>query len=165
MLTAGTIHKSRLFNSPAKLDLLRHTVFEIAKAYQLKLHAWAFLSNHYHLVASFAEATVPHSVFLRHLHREIAIRFNLLDDMPGRRVMYQFWDTHLTFEKSWLARLNYVHQNPVHHGLVAVARDYLWCSARWFEGNASPAFVKSVGQFKADRVNVTDDFEEPENDN
>jgi len=29
---------------------------------------------------------------------------------------YEFWDTHLTFEKSWLARLNYVHQNPVKHG-------------------------------------------------
>src|SRR5258708_38641035 len=34
---------------------------------------------------------------------------------PHRRhfrsgMMYEFWDTHLTFEKSWLARLNYVHQ-------------------------------------------------------
>jgi putative transposase len=37
--------------------------------------------------------------------------------------MYEFWDTHLTFEKSWLARLHYVHHNPVHHGLAAVASD------------------------------------------
>jgi putative transposase len=35
--------------------------------------------------------------------------------------MYEFWDTRLTFEKSWFARLNYVHQNPVKHGLVPVA--------------------------------------------
>ena len=41
------------------------------------------------------------------------MRLNRIDDTPGRRVMYKFWDTRLTFEKSWLARLNYVHQNAV----------------------------------------------------
>jgi putative transposase len=55
---------------------------------------------------------------VKHLHRELAIRLNRLDVTPGRRVMYEFWDTHLTFEKSRLARLNYVHQNPVKNGLV-----------------------------------------------
>ena len=66
--------------------------------------------------------------------------------------MYEFWDTHLTFEKSWLARLNYVHHNPVHHGLVAGAADYAWCSAPWFETNARSAFAKSVYSFKTDQI-------------
>ena len=35
--------------------------------------------------------------------------------------------------KSYLARLNYVHQNPVKHGLVRVANQYRWCSAAWLE--------------------------------
>jgi hypothetical protein len=39
-------------------------------------------------------------------------------------------------EKSWLARLNYVHQNAVKHGLVPIAHQYPWCSAPWFETNA-----------------------------
>ena len=43
------------------------------------------------------------------------------------------WDRELTFEKSYLARLNYVHHNPVHHKLVPVTGEYAWCSARWFE--------------------------------
>jgi putative transposase len=30
--------------------------------------------------------------------------------------LYNFWETKLTFEKSYLARLNYVHQNAVKHG-------------------------------------------------
>jgi len=38
--------------------------------------------------------------------------------------MYEFWDTRLTFEKSWLARLNYVHQNAVKHELVSIANEY-----------------------------------------
>jgi putative transposase len=72
--------------------------------------------------------------------------------------MYEFWDTHLTFEKSWLARLNYVHQNAVKHGLVALANRYPWCSAPWFESNARSGFVKSVYSFKTDQIKVPDDF-------
>jgi putative transposase len=56
------------------------------------------------------------------------------------------------------ARLNYVHQNPVKHGLVQVANQYPWCSASWFETNARSGFVQSVYSFKIDRLNVPDDF-------
>ncbi len=95
---------------------------------------------------------------MRYLHRELAIRLNRIDDTPGRRVMYEFWDTRLTFEKSWLARLNYVHQNAVKHGLVSVANQYPWYSASWFESNARTGFVKSVYSFKTDRIKVPDNF-------
>jgi putative transposase len=58
-----------------------------------------------------------------------------------------------------LARLNYVHQNPVKHGLVLVANQYPWCSARWFERTASAAMVKAIYRFSIDRVQVQDNFE------
>ena len=158
MITAATLYRKRLFNSNAKLDLLRDTALELAGSYVLILQAWAFFPNHYHLVISFENARKAHRDFVRHLHRELAIRLNRVDGTSGRRVMYEFWDTHLTFEKSWLARLNYVHQNPVKHGLVRVANQYPWCSAPWFETNAQSGFVKSVYSFKTDRINVPDDF-------
>ena len=67
--------------------------------------------------------------------------------------------TALTFEKSYLARLNYVHQNPVKHRLVRRAADYRWCSAAWFERTATVAQVKTIYSFKIDRVKVEDDYE------
>jgi len=158
IVTAATLHRNRLFNSAAKLDLLRDTTFELAKNYALTLQAWAFFSNQYHIVINFENGAVAHRDFVRHLHRELAIRLNRVDATPSRRVMYRFWDTHLTFEKSWLARLNYVHQNAVEHGLVPVANQYPWCSAPWFETNARSGFVKSVYSFKTDGIRVPDDF-------
>ncbi|MFN2507441.1 MAG: hypothetical protein ABR589_01560 [Chthoniobacterales bacterium] len=56
MLTAGTLHKASLFDSPTKLDLFRDTVLELIEAYSLSLRAWAFFRNHYHLIVSFADA-------------------------------------------------------------------------------------------------------------
>jgi putative transposase len=118
IITAATLHRKRLFNSGAKLNLLRDTTLDVAKKYALILQAWAFFFNHYHAVISFENSATTHRDFVRHLHRELATQLNHLDGTPSRRVMYEFWDTHLTFEKSWLARLNYVHQNAVKHGLV-----------------------------------------------
>jgi putative transposase len=139
MITAATLHREPLFNTGGKLDLFRDTVFELIKNDGLILQTWAFFSNHYHVVIGFERTTATHKDFVGHLHRELAIRLNHMDGTGGRRVMYEFWDTRLTYEKSWLARLNYVHQNAVKHGLVAVANQYPWCSAPWFETNARPS--------------------------
>jgi putative transposase len=57
-----------------------------------------------------------------------------------------------------LARLNYVHQNAVHHALVPVANAYAWCSARWFESEATSAFVDTVYSFKTDKLKLPDEF-------
>src|SRR5205807_1735846 len=94
-----------------------------------------------------------------HLHSDHAREINKLDNAVGRKVWFQFWDKHLTFERSYLARLNYVNQNPVHHGVAQLATNYRWCSAAWFESRASRAFAASVRRFKIDRVNVYDDFD------
>jgi putative transposase len=55
--------------------------------------------------------------------------------------------------------LNYVHQNPVKHGLVAIANQYRWCSAAWFERTATRAQVETIYRFKIDKLNVHDDYE------
>ena len=77
----------------------------------------------------------------------------------AREVWHNFWDTRLTYQKSYFARLNYMHQNPVKHGLVPVANQYPWCSARWLERTASAAKVRSIYRFKIEGVHVSDDFE------
>ena len=87
---------------------------------------------------------------LTELHSKTAIIVNEADQTPGRKVWYNFWDKELSFEKSYLARLNYVNQNAVKHGLAGIPTDYRWCSARWFEGNAPHAFQRSVASFKTD---------------
>ena len=77
-----------------------------------------------------------------------AKEFNRADDTPGRKIWFQYWETQLTFKRSYLARLNYVHNNPVKHGVTTEAKNYAWCSAAWFATNASPAFRATVDGFK-----------------
>ncbi len=158
IVTAATYHKHPHLRSPERKDFFLERLFAIAKEFGWALQAWAILNNHYHFVAASPEDPATLRRFIAKLHMTTAKAFNQLDDTPGRKVWYQYWDTLLTYQRSYLARLNYVNQNPVKHGLAKNAEAYRWCSARWFAQNAPPAFVTSVQRFKIDRVNVYDDF-------
>jgi putative transposase len=116
------------------------------------------LSNHYHFIARSAGDPGSLKGIVSKLHMTTAKDLNQEDGTPGRRVWFQYWDTHVTFERSYLARLHYVNQNPVHHGITQDALTYPWCSAAWFEASAVPAFVKTINSFKSDQVKVPDGF-------
>jgi putative transposase len=158
MVTAGIYEKRHLLNCPARLDLVLSLLFGCAIEFGWQLQAWAVMSNHYHFVALSPVNPENLRLMLGKLHGAIARKLNAADGTAGRKIFYQYWDTHITFQRSYLARLNYVHQNPVHHGVVRKASEYRWCSAAWFERSARAAFVKSVYRFKTNRVNVEDDF-------
>ncbi len=158
-VTGATLYKQHVFARPKYLDYLESQLLTLAKQYGWRLEAWAVFSNHYHLVAHATENCLGLDQMLKHLHGETATEINRWDNKPGREVWFNFRDTTLTFQKSYLARLNYVHQNAVKHRLVAVANQYRWCSAAWFERTATPAQVRTIYSFKTDRVNVRDDFD------
>ena len=96
---------------------------------------------------------------LKRVHSITAREANRVHGSHGQRVWHQYWDTHLTYERSYYARLNYVHQNSCRHRLVPLASNYPWCSAAWFERIASPGFVKTVSGFKTDTISIHNDFE------
>jgi putative transposase len=157
-VTAGTLHKRPFFDAPAHRDLLERRLLSLAKEHSWQLEAWAVFANHYHFVARGNPGSSNLREFLQRLHGVTSHDLNALDGTEGRQVWFNFWDTKLTHQYSYLARLNYVHQNAVKHRLVAVANQYPWCSAAWFERVASAAQVKTIYGFKTDRVKVTDDF-------
>jgi putative transposase len=158
MVTSGTYQKLHHFGTPERLSFLQDELLSLARQYAWELQAWVVFSNHYHFVAMAPADPTSLRPFVRHLHSVTARAINRVDGTEGRKVWFEYWDTHLTFERSYLARLNYVHQNPVHHGLVPVASAYPWCSARWFEWSATTAVHKTVTAFKIDRVNVRDEY-------
>ena len=99
-------------------------------------------------------------VLISHIHTATATYANREDGTPGRKVWFQYWDTHLSFPASFNARLNYVHQNAVHHRIARRAANYPWCSAGWFERKAKPSFRKRILATKYDQIEVPDDFGE-----
>jgi putative transposase len=159
MVTAGTYGKVHRFGGKARLDDLEHLLLTTAAEFEWQMEAWAIFSNHYHFIAA-APGDDARSLrtLLRKVHSVSAKRVNQQDGTPGCKVWHNFLETHITTEKSHLARLHYVHANAVHHRLVLVPSDYAWCSAAWFERHSSAARVKTVYGFPADRLLASDDW-------
>lgn len=158
MVTAATLNKERLFQKKHELDLLQNTLLELALYYHWNLEAWAIFPNHYHFIAQSPENATSLKKLIAHLHASTARALNIFHETPGRKVWYQYWDSRITFQSSYLARLNYVMLNPVRHRVTVSAEEYDWCSAHWFKKNASKAFYKTVLSVNSENISVVDDF-------
>jgi putative transposase len=161
-VTAATYGKAHHFRGAARLRVLHRGLLTVAGQFGWQLEAWAVFSNHYHFVAHSPGAepdAASLTPMLKLLHVKTSGWVNKLDGTPQRQVWFNFRDTKLGQQRSYLARLNYVNQNAVKHGLVPVACQYPWCSAAWFERTDSSAMVKSIYRFKTDRLAVENEFE------
>jgi putative transposase len=158
IVTAGTYRKARFFHTPERLALLQSALFQQATIYGWRLEAWAVMQNHYHFVAQAPEDAKSLKRMLQALHSQTSRLVNREDSTPGRQVWFEYRDTCLTHEKSYFARLHYVHRNPLKHGVVAAAENYPWCSMGWFIQKAAPALRRTVLSFKWDRISIEDDF-------
>ena len=158
MVTCGTYLKHHHLASPDRLTFVRDMLFDCAREFGWQMQAWAVLSNHYHWIGISPDNPGSLTRLVSKMHTLSAMRLNQWDAKPGRKVWFQYYDSHITFQASYYARLKYVHQNAAHHGVVNSAANYPWCSADWFERSSRPAFRRMVEQFKTDRVEVLDDF-------
>ncbi|MBI3406352.1 MAG: transposase [Acidobacteria bacterium] len=165
VIRSGSVHNYRrnlpkraAFGSTARLSFLTQSLLDVARKHNWALQAWAVFPNHYHFVAISSPASGNLKKLIQNLHSTTAIQANRWDNTPKRRVWFEYWESFLTFPESYYARLNYVHNNAVHHGLVQEATNYPWCSAGWFKLQAKPSFCKRIMEMKSDRVAVSDDY-------
>lgn len=158
MVTGAILYKQPLINTPEKKSIVCRTLFERARLLKWELQAWAILHNHYHFIGLAPENPLSLARLIREIHSTIATQLNKLDQTPGRQVWHNYWDTCVTYEKSYYTRLHYIHSNPVKHGMVKDAMDYPFCSYRWFVEQGTKDFQEEVFSQPFDKANITDDF-------
>jgi len=158
MVTAGTLRKERLFKAGRRLQMLHDTLLRMFAEHGWHVEAWAVFENHYHVVVISPPIGLSLREILRNLHSATARELNSLDGTPGRQVWFQYWDSCVTFETSYYARLRYVMTNPAKHGLVQEETSYPWGCAWWFERNLDPSRLRRIKSYRCERVRVPDDF-------
>jgi REP-associated tyrosine transposase len=159
IVTASTYERKLLYLENEHLDFLTNELHRKALKFEWRLDAWAVFPNHYHFIAHPLGNPKSMPAFIKEFHGSTAHHLNKIENKQGRRVWCQYWDTQLTFHNSYLARLKYVQENPVRHGIVSNSIDYAWCSEAYFRKSASKPFQQTLDKFKTDTINVVDDFD------
>ncbi len=159
-VTARTYERHPYFSGSERLTFVRDRLLTLADQYGWQMEAWAVLANHYHFVAHSSpglNSALSLKTFLKHLHADVTRQVNRWDGLEGRKIWHNYRETLLTYSESYYARLNYTHQNPVHHGLVGRADNYEWCSAASFEKACPRSWVQTIGSFRFEQIAVDDD--------
>jgi putative transposase len=158
-VTGATLYNQHFLADNKYKSLVLDILFERAVHWGWNLDAWVILENHYHFIARSPENALTLVKLMRQFHSKTTVMLNRLDKEIGRQVWHNYWDTCITHETSYYARLHYIHLNPVKHGLVKNAEDYPFCSYRSFLEKADDDFRKIVKSQPIDRVNIADDFD------
>jgi putative transposase len=94
----------------------------------LELWAYCLMTNHVHLIVRPARRdSLAHTI--RQVHGQHARVINRAQSWSGHLWANRYYSTPLGPEHLWAA-VRYVESNPVRAGLVRVAEDYPWSSAR-----------------------------------
>lgn len=158
MVTGSTLYQKPFLDTDAKKAMFCETLINRSRFHGWELEAWAVMPTHYHFVSRAPDNAASLKMLIQGLHSITAKFINAVDKTPGRQVWYNYWDSCITYEHSYYARLNYVHSNPVKHGLVENAEDYPFCSYSWFLKTGSIEFQKQVFDQPIDKMNIKDDF-------
>ena len=105
------------------VDLLWEAVETIREKVDFDLIAWVILLDHFHFLIDIKNANI--SKILQRIKLSYSVRFRKRQAFDCGKVWQNgFWDHVIRDEKDLNNHLNYIHFNPVKHGLTNSPFDY-----------------------------------------
>lgn len=112
--------------------LLREVISKVKKSHPFKIHAWVVLPEHMHCVIELPEGDADFAtrlmlikmLFSRGIPKHE--RRSVVRIKRGERGIWQrrYWEHLIRDERDYEAHMDYVHINPVKHGLVKQVKDW-----------------------------------------
>lgn len=145
LLTAVCYEHKPILKIGYRRQQLVAKILDVAPEFSLTVDAWVVLNNHYHLLAQIGEAQRI-SKFFQHVHDGLALAWNQEDNCRGRQVWYRYADRNIQNERHYYTSLNYIHYNPVKHGLVTSPYEHEESSVHWYDANLGREWLRDLWQ-------------------
>lgn len=110
----------------------RHAVYKVKKKYPFKIHAWVVLPDHMHCILELPNDDADYASRWRLIKSTFSRSIAKTEYLSHVRVKRQergiwqrrYWAHLITDEKDYRAHMDYVHINPLKHGLVNNVKDW-----------------------------------------
>jgi putative transposase len=126
-------NRQPIFFAAADYAHLLALMDESAKKFEVAIHAYVLMGNHFHLLAT------PHTdtglpLMMQAVGRSYVRYFNQLQSRSGTLWEGRYRSTLIQTDRYLLPCMAYIDLNPVRAGLVAEAKDYPWSSHGHYAG-------------------------------
>ena len=133
-------NKQAIFSTAADYRVLLDLLEENAKKFDVALHAYVLMSNHFHLLATPQTADgLPK--MMQAVGRSYVRYFNNTYKRTGTLWEGRYKSTLIQTDRYLLACMAYIDLNPVRAGLVMQPQDYPWSSHLHYRGVRSDRLI------------------------
>ncbi|MCA9491404.1 MAG: transposase [Myxococcales bacterium] len=129
-----------VFTDDEDLDTFLAVLQELPRRFALRIHGWALMSTHYHLMVEVPEGNLSDA--MHHLGAGLAQRMNRRHGWDGPLFRGRFRNRLVLDEPYWRHLAAYLHLNPVAAGLLKHPDDTCWTSHRAYaQLDTAPAWL------------------------
>jgi putative transposase len=105
------------------IDLYQIAMNRLSQKFKFEIPAWVVLPDHFHLIIN--PKTNDLSKIIRVFKQDFGFLYRQRIGIRGGRVwQLRFWDHIIRDQNDMNRHIDYIHYNPVKHGLVKATRDY-----------------------------------------
>jgi putative transposase len=153
--TLVTHRRVQLFDDPARVNILRSAMRRVMLKRPYAIDAMVVLPDHLHCIWRLPAGDWNYSARWRWIKTTVSQRVREMHPAWAGKALWQprFWEHVIQSEEDWRRHVDYIHYNPVKHGLVLAPRDWPWSSFRrcvqrgWYDpswGLSEPATIATM---------------------
>ncbi len=154
--TVVTYQRRPIFNQPQHVGLLRQAFKHVMESRPFTIDAIVILPNHLHCLWQLPENDDDFSGRWREIKKYVSKRIGADGKRPREKDIWQrrFWEHAIRDENDWRRHVDYIHYNPVKHGLVTSPAQWPYSSFRkavaagWYDSywgcNGHPENIKDM---------------------
>jgi len=124
--------------------------------YEFKIYAFVLMDNHFHLIL---ETHKLHNIskVMQGILLSYSNRFRHKYNYVGHVWQGRFLSKVITSEGQIISNVQYIHNNPIRANMVDRNTDYVWSSARCYEGISNPGIERKIAidRFAANTSDTT----------
>jgi putative transposase len=121
-------------------EALRAAIIKVRESYPFTIDAWVLLPDHLHCIWTLPEGDADFSTRWRLIKREVTLAIGATyfredfyterrkQKQQGTIWQHRFWEHLIRDESDFAAHMDYLHFNPVKHGLVKAVSEWPWSS-------------------------------------
>lgn len=135
----------------ARQDIFGHTnhyqlfircMSEMINLWELKLHAFSLMPNHYHLLIETPMGNLSRA--MRHLNHVYTQRFNRLTGRDGHLFRGRYKSILIEEDAYLIELLRYIHLNPVRAGMTKRPEQHRWTSHHYYLKGTETGFLTTT---------------------
>ena len=150
--TVVTFNRIPIFTDENRVEALRQALRKVMATRPFEIDAMVILPEHRHCIWRMPEGDADYSSRWREIKKAASREISTTTNARKERMVWQrrFWEHAIRDEEDWRRHVDYIHYNPVKHGLASRPGEWAWSSfgnavrKGWYEeswGASEPATI------------------------